>query len=149
MSGIDRFPKKPCKFCHDPKPKHFPYQCQANPKVALKYRQGLKRTPLKKIGKTTKQWLITRATWIRRNPPDANGYWYCYLRIHPWCTPKLTIDPEKVGYGVGMLTLDHVIARTKDHSKKFDQDNLKPACGYCNDMKGSKPLDEVKPGAVQ
>lgn len=148
MPGIDRFPKKPCKFCHDPKPKHFPYLCQANPKAALKYRQGLKRTPLNKIGKTTKQWFITRATWIRRNPPDEQGYWYCYLRIHPWCTPKLTVDQEKVGYGVGMLTLDHVIARTKDHSKKFALDNLKPACGYCNDMKGSKPLDEVKPNHV-
>lgn len=148
MPGIDRFPKKPCKFCHDPKPKHFPYQCQANPKAALKYRQGLKRSPLKKVGKTTKQWFITRATWIRRNPPDEQGFWYCYLRIHPWCTPKLTVDQEKIGYGVGMLTLDHVVARTKDHSKKFALDNLKPACGYCNDMKGSKSLDQVKRPSV-
>jgi len=149
LSGIDRFPKKPCKFCHDPKPKHFPYQCQANPKAALKYRQGLKRSPLKKVGKQTKQWFITRATWIRKNPPDENGYWYCYLQIHPWCTPKLTIDREKLDYGVGMLTLDHVVSRTRDGSKKFSQDNLKPACGFCNDMKGSKSLDEVKPKPVQ
>lgn len=142
---MDRYPKKPCKFCHDPVPKHFPYQCQANPKVAAKFKQGMKRTPLKKVGKTTQQWLLTRITWIRRNPPDANGYWYCYLRIHPWCTPKLTIDKAKVGYGVGMLTLDHVVARTKDHSIKFKQANLKPACGYCNGLKGSKSLDKVKP----
>lgn len=149
MAGIDRYPKKPCKFCHTPKPNHFPYQCPANPKAMLKRKVGLKRTPLKKIGKQTKQWIITRATWIRRNPPDEQGYWYCYLRIHPWCTPKLTVDTEKVGYGVGMLTLDHIVARTRDTSKRFDMENLKPACSYCNDMKGSKSLDEVKPNRVQ
>lgn len=145
---MDRFPKKPCKFCKDSKPNHFPYACPINPKVALRRTTGLKRTPLNKIGKQTKQWFVTRATWIRKNPPDANGYWYCYLRIHPWCTPKLTTDKDKVGYGVGLLTVDHVVARTRDGSKKFSQDNLMPACGYCNDMKGSKSLDQVKPDAV-
>lgn len=139
MPGIDRFPKKPCKFCHTPKPNHFPYTCPANPKAMLKRKVGLKRTPLKKIGKQTKQWIITRATWIRRNPPDEQGYWYCYLRIHPWCPVKLTAET---------ITLDHVVARTRDPSKRFEQKNLKPACGYCNDMKGSKSLDEVKPEPV-
>jgi 5-methylcytosine-specific restriction endonuclease McrA len=141
---MDRFPKKPCKFCHDPKPNHFPYQCPINPKVALKRKVGLKRTPIKKIGKQTKQWFVTRATWIRKNPPDENGYWYCYLRIHPWCPGKLTVDKDLVNYDVGMLTLDHVVARTRDGTKKFTQSNLKPACGYCNEQKGSKSLDQVK-----
>lgn len=139
MPGIDRFPKKPCKFCHNPKPNHFPYACPINPKVALKRKVGLKRTPLKKIGKQTKQWFVTRATWIRKNPPDADGYWYCYLRIHPWCPYKLTLDT---------LTIDHVVARTRDPSQRFTQDNLKPACKYCNEMKGSQSLDHVKPVAV-
>lgn len=136
MSEIDRFPKKPCKFCKDPKPNHFPYQCRANPKMALKRKKLLRNTPIKKVGKQTKQWFITRATWIRKNPPDENGYWYCYLNIHPWCPRKLTIET---------LTLDHVIARTKDQSKKFVQNNLRPACGYCNNMKGSRSLEQVKP----
>lgn len=148
MSGLDRFPKKTCKFCQDPKPNHFPYACPANPKVMLKRKIGMKRTPLNKIGKQTKQWIITRATWIRKNPPDKDGYWYCYLRIHPWCTPKLVIDKDKTGYGIGLLTVDHVVARSRDGSKKFSQDNLQPACGYCNDMKGSRSLDEVKPKPV-
>jgi 5-methylcytosine-specific restriction endonuclease McrA len=136
LSGLDRFPKKTCKFCKDPNPSHFPYQCRANPKVALKRKKRLQRTPIKKVGKQTKQWFLTRATWIRKNPPDENGYWYCYLNIHPWCPRKLTIET---------LTLDHVVARTKDQSKKFVQNNLKPACGYCNNMKGSRPLEQVKP----
>lgn len=140
MPGIDRFPKKPCKFCHNPNPNHFPYQCLANPKVALKRKVGLKRTPIKKVGKQTKQWFITRATWIRKNPPDENGYWYCYLRIHPWCPGKLTLET---------LTLDHVVARTRKQNLKFTQSNLRPACKYCNEKKGSQSLDRVKPTIVQ
>lgn len=148
---MDRTPKKPCKHCG--LMGHFSYACYQNPKRKLKQlkRTEIKRStkPINKIGKTTKQWFITRATWIRKNPPDENGYWYCYLRIHPWCTPKLTLDRDKCGYGVGMLTVDHVVARTRDGTKKFSQDNLQPACGYCNEMKGSQSLDKVKPTPVQ
>lgn len=151
MAGIDRFPKKPCKFCKNPSPNHFPYACPVNPKVAIKRKTGMKRTeikrstkPMNKVGKVTKQWFVTRATWIRKNPPDDQGYWYCYLRIHPWCPYRLTADKELVTREVGLLTLDHVIARTRDASKRFTQDNLKPACGYCNEMKGSKSVDDVK-----
>lgn len=140
MTSIDRFPKKACKFCHDPQPNHFPYACRLNPKVILKRKVGLKRTPLKKVGKQTKQWIITRTTWIRRNPPDKDGYWYCYLRIHPWCPYKLTLET---------LTLDHVVARTRDPSKRFTAANLKPACKWCNEQKGSQSLDKVKPLPVQ
>ena len=139
MSSIDRFPKKRCKFCQDPKPNHFPYACPVNPKVVLKRKVGLKRTPIKKIGKQTKQWFMTRATWIRKNPPDENGYWYCYLRIHPWCPYRLTI---------ATLTLDHVVSRSHAPNKRFSQDNLKPACKYCNTEKGSQSLEKVKPEAV-
>lgn len=126
--SLDRFPKKPCKHCGQMG--HYPYQCFANPKKALK------RTPLKKVGKQTKQWFITRATWIRKNPPPIEGrYWECYLRIHDWCPVRIDIT---------QLTLDHVVARTRDHSKKFALDNLRPACYYCNEKKGSRSLDQVK-----
>lgn len=147
MSGIDRFPKKPCKHCG--LTGHFPYQCRANPKKIIKNitrprikpsQKPLKRTRIKKVGKYTKQWLITRATWIRKNPPDADGYWYCYLRIHPFCPYRLTIET---------LTLDHVISRTRDPSKRYSADNLKPACNYCNNMKGSRSLEQVRGDGVQ
>lgn len=134
MSTIDRFPKKPCKYC---KLKgHFPYQCPYNPKKAIQRKKGIKRTRIKRVGKKTKQWFITRATWIRKNPPDKNGYWYCYLQIHPWCPVKLTLET---------LTLDHVVSRSRDASKVFSKDNLRPACKYCNEKKGSKSLEQVKP----
>lgn len=141
MAGIDRFPKKPCKFCHNPKPNHFPYACPVNPKVALKRKVGMKRTPIKKVGKQTKQWFLTRATWIKKHPPTVEGkYWICYLQIHPWCPVRLDIEH---------LTLDHVVSRSKDPSKRFAADNLKPACIYCNNQKGSKSLDQIKPKPVQ
>jgi 5-methylcytosine-specific restriction endonuclease McrA len=126
---MDRFPKKPCKHCG--LMGHFPYQCRTNP------RKALKRVPIKKVGKTTKQWFITRATWIRKNPPTVEGkYWICYLQIHPWCPVKLTLET---------LTLDHVVSRSRDPSLRFNLDNIKPACQYCNTEKGSKSLDQVKP----
>lgn len=135
---MDRAPKKPCKFCKQTG--HFPYQCYANPKVAARRKVGLKRTPINKMGKHAKQWFMTRATWIRKNPPDQYGYWYCYLQIHPWCPKKLTIHN---------LTIDHVVPRSNDPSLRYNQDNLKPACKYCNTEKGSKSLDQVLPVAVQ
>lgn len=136
--SIDRFPKKPCKFCQ--LTTHFAYSCKLNPKVALRRKAGMKRGRMNRVGKQTKQWFITRATWIRKNPPDVEGYWYCYLRIHPWCPYRLTVDN---------ITLDHVVARTRDPSKRFALDNLKPACEYCNEMKGSKSVDQVKPDPVE
>lgn len=138
MAGIDRFPKKLCKFCK--RTGHFPYQCPINPKVALKRKVGIRRTPIKKVGKLAKQWFITRATWIRKNPPPIDGlYWECYLHIHPWC--PIRIDLEH-------LTLDHVVSRTRDPKQRFNANNLKPCCIHCNGMKGSRSLDEIKPKPV-
>lgn len=154
---IDTHPKKPCKFCGDPKPNHFPYTCPKNPKVIARRtapqqrppiarsQKPLKRTRLNPIGKVTQAWIDARAEWIANNPPDKNGYWYCYLRIHPWCPYRLTNDKDRVDRNVGMLTLDHVVSRTHDASRRTDQTNLRPACGYCNEMKGSRNLEDVKP----
>jgi len=133
---MDRTPKKPCKHCG--LMGHFSYSCYQNPKRTLKQ---LKRSPINKVGKQTKQWLVTRASWIRHNPPPIEGkYWMCYLGIHPWCPGRID---------VAHLTLDHVVSRSRDPSKRFTADNLKPACIYCNGEKGSKSLDQVKPQPVQ
>jgi hypothetical protein len=133
---MDRTPKKPCKHCG--LMGHFAYACYQNPKRALKQ---LKRSPINKVGKQTKQWFVTRASWIRHNPPPIEGkYWMCYLRIHPWCPGRID---------VAHLTLDHVVSRTRDVKLRFNQDNLRPACIYCNGEKGSKSLDQVKPAPVQ
>lgn len=137
--ALDRFPKKPCKHCG--LMGHFSYQCYTNPKKALK-RTEIKRTPLKRstkpisrVGKTTKQWFITRATWIRKNPPPIDGeFWECYLQIHEWCPVRIDLK---------RLTLDHVVSRSRDPSLRFNLDNLKPACSYCNTEKGSRSYEKV------
>ena len=130
--SIDRFPKKDCKHCGGRG--HFAYMCYKNPKNLVR------RNGIKKNGKHAKQWAVTRATWIRNNPPTIEGkYWECYLRIHPWCPVRLTIET---------LTVDHVVSRSRDPSKRFSADNLKPACIYCNGYKGSKSLDQVIPPTV-
>lgn len=115
-------PKKPCKHCGSME--HWPYMCIKNPK---------KRKQLKKFGKYGKQWIVTRDTWIRKNPP-VNGYWTCYLQIHPYCPINLTITT---------LTIDHIVARSTDPSKRYSLDNLMPACRWCNEQKGSRKLDVV------
>lgn len=133
---MDRTPKKPCKHCG--RMGHYSYACYQNPKRALK---ALKRSPINKIGKNTKQWFITRATWIKKNAPPIEGkYWICYLQIHPWCPVRISVEN---------LTLDHVVSRSSDPSLRFNQDNLKPACKYCNEMKGSQKLERVKPTPAQ
>jgi 5-methylcytosine-specific restriction endonuclease McrA len=125
---MDRFPKKPCKWCGSRG--HFPYQCFKHPK------KQAERPKLKKRGKYAKQWDMTRKTWIRKNPPPINDkYWECYLRISPKCPGQIDIS---------MLTLDHVVSRSRDPSKRFDIDNLKPACWWCNMLKGSRDVEQVK-----
>lgn len=125
---MDRSPKKPCKYCG--LLGHYSYQCYANPKKALK------RVRIKKVGKQTKQWFITRATWIRKNPPPIDGkFWICYLRIHPSCPVQIDIT---------QLTLDHVVSRSRDPKLRFKPSNLKPACFYCNNMKGSRDLEKLR-----
>lgn len=126
--SLDRFPKKKCKHCE--RMGHFPYQCPSRP------RKEFKRTPLKKLGRQGLQWIDTRAQWIEDNPPPIEGrYWECYLRIHPWCPVRIDIDN---------LTLDHVVSRSRDASKRHSADNLRPACGFCNTMKGSQSLEKIR-----
>lgn len=124
---MDRTPKKPCKHCK--RTGHFSYACFANPKKVMK------RTPVKKVGKQTKQWLITRATWLRKNPPPIeNKYWECYLQIHMWCPVRID---------VAHLTLDHVVSRSRDPKLRFTLSNLKPCCIHCNNEKGSRSVESV------
>lgn len=130
--SIDRFPKKPCKFCGGRG--HFPYACWSNPK------NKIKRNGIKKYGKYAKQWSLTRETWIKKNPPTTEGrYWECYLRIHPWCPVRLTLET---------LTIDHIVSRSHDPSKRFSADNLRPACKWCNNQKGSRSLEQVRENDV-
>lgn len=122
---MDSFPKKPCKYCG--KHGHFPYMCRYNPK---------RKERAKKEAAEHRRWLLTRQTWIRKNPPTIGGrYWPCYLKIDPRCPGRVH---EK------NMTLDHVIPRSRDQKKTHDLDNLKPACWYCNLAKGSYSIESLE-----
>ena len=126
---MDSFPKKPCRFCGGTN--HFPYACYHNPKVKARMKKGLTLNQ-----KTKKAWLQTRETWIRKNPPPIAGkYWPCYLKLDPRCPGK--IDETR-------MTLDHVVSRSRDPSRRHDLSNLKPACWYCNTLKGSMSIEALE-----
>lgn len=84
-------------------------------------------------GKKSKEWMEKRHEWIKAHPP-INGYWECYLKISPMCLGQVDID---------QLTVDHVIPKSnaQNYSNRNDDSNLKPACVFCNNMKGSKSLE--------
>lgn len=92
------------------------------------------RKPMKRLGKIGKQWLDDRQEWITNNPPNHQGYWECYLRLSPECLGFIGID---------QLTLDHVAGRGRNPDKRRDQANFKPACVFCNGLKGSRDLEEL------
>lgn len=82
---------------------------------------------LQKNGKYGKQWLATRKTWFRKNPPNHEGWYECYI-CGKWIKPYET-------------TLDHVKSRSRHPELRFVQSNLKPCCYDCNREKGSKDGD--------
>jgi len=81
------------------------------------------KKPIKRMGKVGKQWVSDRNEWVGNHPPSHEGYWYCVIG-----GGALTIDT---------LTVDHDISRGRDQSKRSDQDNLQPMCGFHNGDKGS------------
>lgn len=133
-----------CPFCEAVN-KHYGYQCLKNPKNMCKFcgktdhtsLMCLKkpRRPIKKeSAKTLSKRTATRREWFKLNPPDDKGVWVCYLQISPECPIKLTRST---------ITLEHVRSKVRAPELKYDINNLRPACGYCNKLKGSLDLNEL------
>lgn len=80
--------------------------------------------PIKKSGTIHKKWMKYRRQWKKDNPPDDNGYHYCYICGTP-------LKP-------GQITLDHVIPRSRRPDLIFDDTNIRVACWNCNIGKGSQ-----------
>lgn len=117
-------PNKPCKFCKDTTPNHWPYQCRKNPKTKKKINQ---------IGKIGRKHIQFKHDWIKENV-TKEGTWECYLQIHENCPRILTLET---------LTLEHVEPKSGAPDRRFDKTNIKPACWWCNSKKGSKRLENV------
>lgn len=119
---IDRFPKKPCRYCKQMG--HWSFQCFEKPKKQL-----APETPIAK-----KQRIRTANAWFKANPADENGFWYCYLQISISCPYKLTRR---------LVTLEHVYAKVRRPDLKYNVRNIKPACPFCNKLKGSRTVQEL------
>lgn len=123
---MNRQPTKPCKWCGEENPTHYPFQCKDNPK-RNKYK-------LPKQGKVAFAMKMTRDVWFDKNPPDSNGFYHCYLNISNQCPNRLLpID----------TMLDHVQPRSSHPELRFDLLNLMPCCFWCNSLKGSRSLKEA------
>lgn len=103
-----------CRYCG--KDNHTSLMCWSKP-----------RKPFRKIGPVTHKWLDTRKEWVKNNPPDYRGYWFCF-----YCTRPLTYEE---------LTLDHLHPRSTHPELRYDHNNLVPSCYPCNIAKGSKDID--------
>lgn len=89
------------------------------------------RKPIPRVGKVAKKNAETSREFFKQNKPDQYGYYTCYLQIHEWCPKRMR--PEDT-------YPEHVIPKSGDPSKRNDQSNLKPACHWCNGMKGSRRI---------
>lgn len=79
---------------------------------------NLKRTPIRQVGKVTKQWLKTRQQWIALNPPDWLGNYTCGI-----CGGIVAKE---------VMQLDHIEKRSTHPEKRFDLTNLRPTHEKCN-----------------
>lgn len=79
---------------------------------------------MNKRGKITNKWLKVRKQWMKENPPNHQGYYFCYI-----CYRAVPSNE---------VTLDHIIPRSRRPDLRFDFSNLAPCCGLCNYKKGSK-----------
>jgi len=75
----------------------------------------------------------TERAWFEANPPDSQGYWYCYISKHPLCQKMLTRET---------ITLEHNLSKARRPDLIYDITNLFPACSYDNKAKGSLSAEE-------
>lgn len=116
------FRVNPCHHCGSSW--HSAWKC---PHIANK--------PLKKEGdKARKKRQSTANKWFKANPPDEHGDWICYLQISELCPKKLNRQ---------LITLEHVKSKVRHPELKYDINNIKPSCSFCNYLKGSRDLEEL------
>lgn len=112
-----------CKYCKA-YVNHTSIMCWKKPRNPIK--QESDKARLKRRN--------TANSWFALNPPDEDGWWYCYLRISSLCLKRMTRDT---------VTLEHVKPKSSRPELKYRADNIKPACGPCNRMKGSQSLERL------
>ena len=118
---------KPCKECGSP----WHTAMFHKPRKPIAVNRPLKRStkPIRfEAVKTRDKRKATEAAWHAANPPDKDGYWYCYISKHPACPKRLTIET---------LVLEHNHSKARRKDLQFDITNIYPACAFDNKAKGS------------
>lgn len=110
---------KTCKICGELG--HSKFYCKKKPRKPIS-----KSTKPIKPGKHHNKWLAFRRKYLAEHQPNHQGYYTCYL-----CLGPVHVDE---------VTLDHVIPRSAAPHLRYDENNIRPACGSCNSTKGSKKL---------
>jgi len=98
-------PTKPCKHCKETQPKHWPYQCKANPK---------KPKRIKQIGKGT----IKYNQW---RDSVAKPYLFTQGNFCAIC-----------GKASKHLDVDHIKKRGSHPQLKMNIDNVRLVCRSCH-----------------
>lgn len=120
---------KACKWCGSVQ--HTQFYCFH--KVSKPIKRASK--PIRREAEKTKaKRLVTAAEWFSLNPPDEYGRWECYLHISPRCL--VLVD-------TGTIVLEHVVAKVRDASRKYDVTNIEAGCDPCNELKGSRSIEEL------
>lgn len=86
-----------------------------------------------KFGKQAKKNAQTTKIFRERIKSEADQYGmvYCYLQISPLCPKRLSLD---------QVVPEHVLPKSGNPELRHDQNNIKIACTFCNNEKGSKRL---------
>lgn len=95
----------------------------AKPPIKVRVKSNTKKTAIRKIGKKTKKWLIVRAEYLRTLVPDENNCVECGICHKP--------------VNMSVVTVDHIIPRSKRPDLEYEPSNFQPAHYKCNKEKGS------------
>ena len=90
------------------------------------------------MAKAQAEWARIRRLWVKDNPPNHAGYYYCHIGGE-WVHES-------------QMELDHVVPKSLQKINTDDpdwQDKLRPSCGPHNFQKGSKVVpsatSEIRP----
>lgn len=81
------------------------------------------KRPMKKVGRVGQKLIDQSKQWRQKNPPNHQGYYVCYM-CGRWILPE-------------EMNVEHTKSKVRHPELRFDEGKLKPACGDCNEKKGS------------
>lgn len=103
---------------------HTAWQCPSRKKPMKRSTKPLQaKKPMNKVGKIGKALAKQSREWREENPPNHEGYYICYL-CGRWILAEL-------------MNLEHPDSKARHPEFRFVKGKLRPACGECNEDKGS------------